>query len=96
MQQGKQLHVEVYAHGGWWKDSRGRTGQVPEEQASQGPVATIAMVANGFGAAGWDLANVASAQHNTYRLSFERAATSEHVDDDHDLELNRNVSISMG
>jgi hypothetical protein len=27
MQPGDQLHVEVYAHGGWWQDRNGQTGQ---------------------------------------------------------------------
>ena len=69
---------------------------MPKEQASKGPVATIAMVANGFGAVGWDLADVVSAQHNTYRLSFERAPSGERADEDDDLPPDWNVSISMG
>lgn len=39
MQLGDQLQVEVYAHGGWWKDSTGRTGQVPASEARKGPLA---------------------------------------------------------
>jgi hypothetical protein len=66
----------VYAHGGWWKDSQGRTGQVVPIQANKGPLATVAVLANGFGLEGWTLVNVISAQHNTYRLSFEASAAT--------------------
>ena len=65
-------HVEVYAHGGWWKDSAGHTGQVPSALASRSPMATIAAVANVYGVDGWLLADVVSAHHNTFVLSFER------------------------
>ena len=70
----QRLQVEVYAHGGWWKDSTGRTGQVTPIQSNKGPLATVAVLANGFGIEGWTLVDVISAQHNTYRLSFEPTA----------------------
>jgi hypothetical protein len=47
MQLGSKRQVEVYAHGGWWKDSNGETGQLPESESRKGPLATVAMVANG-------------------------------------------------
>ena len=65
------LRVEVYSHGGWWKDSLGRNGQVPSVQASRGPMATVAAVANTFGTGGWRLTDLVSAHHNTYLLTFE-------------------------
>jgi hypothetical protein len=64
--------VEVYGHGGWWKDNAGHTGQVPMNLASRSPMATIAAVANVYGVDGWLLADVVSAHHNSYLLSFER------------------------
>lgn len=67
----RRLQVEVYSHGGWWKASDGETGQVPDEQASRSPMATVAAVANRFGVVGWHLTDVVSAHHNTYLLSFE-------------------------
>jgi hypothetical protein len=72
-----RLQVEVYSHGGWWKDSRGRTGQVLPAQADKGPMATVATVANGFGTEGWALIDLVSAHHNTYLLTFEAAAADE-------------------
>ena len=69
----RRLQVEVYSHGGWWKASDGETGQVPDEQASKSPMATVAAVANRFGVEGWQLTDVISAHHNTYLLSFEAA-----------------------
>lgn len=68
------LRVEVYSHGGWWKDSTGRTGQVAQEQASRGPMATVAAVANGFGVEGWQLTDMVNGHHNSYLLSFALAA----------------------
>ena len=73
MEQDRRLRVEVYVHGGWWKDSKGQTGQVSQTQTSQGPVATVAVLANSFGTEGWRLTDVVSGHHNTYHLSFERA-----------------------
>jgi hypothetical protein len=72
--QDQHLQVEVYAHGGWWKDGNGRTGQVVPIQSNKGPLATVAVLANAFGIEGWTLVDVISAQHNTYRLSFEATA----------------------
>ena len=77
MRHERRLQVEVYSHGGWWKDSQGRTGQVPEAQASKSPMATAAAVANGFGTEGWKLTDLVSAHHNTYLLTFEPAAADE-------------------
>jgi len=70
------LHVEIFPHGGWWKDSRGRSGQVPQGQPRQTPLATIALFANALGQDGWTLTDVASQQHNAYRLTFVPAATA--------------------
>jgi hypothetical protein len=69
----RRLQVEVYSHGGWWKASNGQTGQVPSEQASKSPMATVAAVANVFGLEGWHLTDLVSAHHNTYLLTFEAA-----------------------
>ena len=77
MRQEQRLQVEVYSHGGWWKDSLGRTGQVPSPQASKGPMATVAAVANGFGTEGWQLTDLVSAHHNTYLLTFEHTEVAE-------------------
>jgi hypothetical protein len=76
-QRGNQLHVEVYAHGGWWKDSNGKTGQVPASEARKGPLATVAVVANRLGMDGWELTEVVSQAHSIYRLSFELAYVME-------------------
>ncbi len=73
MGQGNQLRVEVYGHGGWWKDSQGRSGQVRVEQAGKGPLAAVAMVANQFGMDGWELTEVVGQAHGGYYLSFELA-----------------------
>lgn len=70
----ERLQVEVYSHGGWWKDADGRTGQVPDALAKRSPLATVASLTNSFGLEGWRLADVVSARHNTYVLTFERAA----------------------
>jgi len=82
MQQGQRLDIEVYAHGGWWKASTGETGQVPANQAKKGPLATVAVIANRFGMDGWELTEVVSRAHSTYRLVFEQAFVMEDVDDD--------------
>ena len=81
MQVGERLQVEVYAHGGWWKDSNGRTGQVGESESRKGPVATVAAVANGFGMDGWELVEVVSQAHSIYRLSFQLAYVMEDEDE---------------
>ena len=73
MTQLQALQVEVYPHGGWWKDSEGRTGQVPPAQERKGPLAVVAALSNSLGIEGWKLIDVVSGQHSTYRLSFERA-----------------------
>lgn len=77
MQAGQRRQVEVYAHGGWWKDSNGQTGQVPESEARKGPLATVAVVANRLGMDGWELVEVISQAHSIYRLSFELAYVME-------------------
>jgi hypothetical protein len=80
MQVGQKLQVEVYGHGGWWKASDGRAGQVPVAEARKGPLAAVAMVANRFGMDGWELIGVASQPHGSYRLSFELAYLMEDAD----------------
>jgi hypothetical protein len=80
----QHLDVEVYPHGGWWKDSRGRTGQVPQAQARKGALATVAVLSNSYGTAGWTLTEVISAQHNSYRLSFEKASAIDPAADEAD------------
>ena len=77
MEREQHLEVDIYPHGGWWKDSHGRTGQVSQAQARKGPLATVATLSNSFGTAGWRLTDVVSGQHSTYRLSFEKASTGE-------------------
>src|SRR3954466_11258273 len=77
MQVGQRLQVEVYAHGGWWKDSNGRTGQVPASEARKGPLATVAVVANQLGMDGWELTEVISQAHSIYHLVFELAYVME-------------------
>jgi hypothetical protein len=74
---GEKLQVEVYAHGGWWKDSNGQTGQVPASEARKGPLATVAVVANRFGMDGWELVEVISQPHSIYWLVFELAYVME-------------------
>jgi hypothetical protein len=81
MQVGEKLQVEVYAHGGWWKDSNGQTGQVPASEARKGPLATVAVVANRLGMDGWELAEVVSQAHSMYRLTFELAYVMEDEDE---------------
>ena len=78
---GQQLQVEVFAHGGWWKDSAGRTGQVPASESRKGPLATVAAVTSRFGMDGWELTEVVSQAHGTYRLSFTLAYLMEDADD---------------
>lgn len=63
--------MELYAHGGWWKDSTGRSGQVAEVHAKKGPLATVAALANSLGVDGWELTEFASNRHNSYYLSFQ-------------------------
>jgi hypothetical protein len=95
MRHEQRLQVEVYSHGGWWKDSNGRTGQVPDAQTSKSPMATVAAVANTFGTDGWRLTDLVSAHHNTYLLSFEAAngASAEHGG--HDQAVERHASRSV-
>ncbi len=78
---GDRLQVEVYGSGGWWKDSRGRSGQVSVGQARTAPLAAVAIVANQFGMDGWALIDVVSQAHGGYHLSFELAYVME--DDEH-------------
>ena len=96
MKHEQRLQVEVYSHGGWWKDSRGRTGQVAPAQASKGPMATVAAVANGFGTAGWQLTDLVSAHHNTYLLTFETASAAERADHLEEPGPGRSVTTSLG
>ena len=91
----QHLQVEFYGHGGWWKDSRGRSGQVPQEQAKKGLLATVAILTNSYGKAGWDLTDVVSARNSGYRLSFERA-TDQHVLDESEQAPTRAVATHMG
>ena len=95
MRHEQRLQVEVYSHGGWWKDSLGRTGQVPAAQASKSPMATVAAVANGFGTEGWRLTDLVSAHHNTYLLSFEMAP-DEASTDRAEPRSNTSASINLG
>ena len=92
------LRVEVYSHGGWWKDSTGRTGQISPEQSSKGPMATVAAVANSFGVGGWQLTDMVSAHHNTYMLSFALATEPQSVIQpaDSPSPLRRTVSTNLG
>ena len=86
----------MYAHGGWWKDGNGRTGQVVPIQSNKGPLATVAVLANAFGIEGWTLVDVISAQHNTYRLSFEATAGTGGTAESVTLPRERRASISSG
>ena len=77
-----RLQVEVYGSGGWWKDSKGRSGHVSAGQARTGPLAAVALVAvalvaNQFGMDGWALIDVVSQAHGGYHLSFELAYVME-------------------
>ena len=101
MEQRERLQVELYAHGGWWKDSTGRSGQVAEAHARKGPLATVAALSNSLGVNGWELTDFVSARHNSYYLSFEMAADHAHANDDvtHDERLDplaRSVAIRLG
>jgi hypothetical protein len=55
---------------------------VPASEARKGPLATVAMVANGFGMNGWELTEVVSQAHSVYRLSFELAYIMEDEDEE--------------
>jgi hypothetical protein len=92
------LRVEVYSHGGWWKDSDGRTGQISAAQASRGPMATVAAVANIFGVDGWLLTDMVSAHHNTYMLSFATTGPAQAAPPSTGTEpaLRRTVSTNLG
>lgn len=96
MQDPNRLQVELYAHGGWWKDSAGRSGQVAEAHARKGPLATVAALSNSFGAAGWQLTDFASAQHNSYWLSFEQASPVGNSDADEADLSTRHAAIHVG
>ncbi len=74
---GDRLQVEVYGSGGWWKDSRGWSGQVSIGQARKAPLAAVALVANQFGMDGWALIDVVGQAHGGYHLSFELAYVME-------------------
>ncbi|MGE3908468.1 MAG: hypothetical protein AB7K36_03895 [Chloroflexota bacterium] len=91
-----QLQVEVYAHGGWWKDDLGRTGQVEQAHTSKGPLVTVAALANGFGIDGWQLTNLVSARHNTYVATFERATDTEPQDEGQAHAPGASASINLG
>ena len=93
--------MELYAHGGWWKDSTGRSGQVADEHARKGPLATVAALANSLGVDGWELKEFASARHNSYYLTFESMADAELEDDDpaddeREASAGRQVAIRLG
>lgn len=92
------LRVEVYSHGGWWKDSTGRTGQISAAQAGKSPMATVAAVANIFGVDGWQLTDMVSAHHNTYMLSFALAGPAQTAGQPSSTEpaLRRTISTSLG
>jgi hypothetical protein len=94
MQLGSKRQVEVYAHGGWWKGSNGQTGQVPASEARKGPLATVAMVANGFGMNGWELTEVVSQAHSIYLLTFELAYIMEDEDGEQPAPAGRAVTHS--
>ena len=96
MQHDQRLHVEIYAHGGWWKDSAGQIGQVHEAAARKGPLATVAVVANQFGMDGWKLTEVVSQPHSVYRLSFEQAFVMEDVDDEDETAVNGTTATNLG
>lgn len=92
----QRLQVEVYSHGGWWKDADGRSGQVPEALAKRSPLATVASLTNSFGLEGWRLVDVVSARHNTYMLTFERAARETPSSDLAATGSNGGASITLG
>ncbi len=74
---GDRFQVEVYGSGGWWKDSRWRSGQVAVGRARKALLAAVALVANQFGMDGWVLIDVVSQAHGGYHLSFELAYVME-------------------
>ena len=98
--------MELYAHGGWWKDNTGRSGQVDEVHARKGPLATVAALSNSLGVDGWALTDFASARHNSYYLSFEMATDDAPADggigndgtgnDERQYSLARSVAIRLG
>ena len=92
----QRLLVEVYSHGGWWKDAHGRSGQVAQALASRSPLATVAAIANTFGLEGWQLADVVSARHNTYVLTFERVSPEKPASDLAGAGSNGGASITLG
>ena len=94
MELGSKLQVEVSAHGGWWKDSNGRTGQVLSPEARKGPLAAVAMVANGFGMNGWELTEVVSQAHSAYHLTFALAYIMEDEDEEQPADSGRVVTYS--
>lgn len=96
MQDREHLQVELYAHGGWWKDSSGRSGQVDESLARKGPLATVAALANSFGMDGWELTDFASAQHNSYWLSFTLRSAGDRPEHDRPAAPARSASICLG
>src|SRR5918997_556858 len=101
MEQRDRLQVELYAHGGWWKDSTGRSGQVADEHARKGPLATVAALANSLGVDGWELKEFASARHNSYYLSFALTADAELDaddlgDDEREASAGRQIAIRLG
>ena len=92
--------MELFAHGGGWKDSTGRSGQVADVHARKGPLATVAALANSLGVDGWELTDFAAARHNSYVLSFALAPDEGLAEDDvaeerHDA-LARSVAIRLG
>jgi len=96
MRREQRLQVEVYSHGGWWKDSLGRTGQVAPAQANKGPMATVAAVANGFGTEGWTLTDLVSAHHNTYLLTFDATTVSAHAESAREPGSHSGVRTTLG
>ena len=96
MKSPQRLQVEVYSHGGWWKDADRRTGQVPDALAKRSPLATVASLTNSFGLQGWQLADVVSGRHNTYVLTFERAARDVRPSDLAASASNGGASITLG
>jgi hypothetical protein len=77
----------------WWKDSNGKTGQVPESEARKGPLATVAVVANRFGMDGWELVEVISQPHSIYRLVFELAYVMEDEVDEQQDEVDEQPAL---
>jgi hypothetical protein len=60
-------------------------------------LATVAVLANNFGTEGWRLVDVISAQHNTYRLSFEAIAEDgDSLTDEAHGPARRGASITSG